>query len=183
MGRKRTLSLLDGASSGSADNPPIASVSRIRNPLFFCAFHKMQRHQPAIGGPVGDSPVPPQGRLARPANRSGGGSGWSGVSLCKQGEPDRTGDLLRVGRPGWRTGGIPRSFQGSGSSPDLPVGGAAVRPQYGHPTQASGKPTARSVCLSPKRYFYPLIRAKARALRHASRPAPQKPLAFSDIPN
>ena len=34
-------------------------------------------------------PVPSQGRLARPAIRSGGGSGWSGISLCKQGEPDR----------------------------------------------------------------------------------------------
>ena len=50
-------------------------------------------------------PVPSHGRLARPAIRSGGGSGWSGISLCKQGGRTAIGDLLRVGRPGWRTGG------------------------------------------------------------------------------
>ena len=72
-------------------------------------------------------PVPSHGRLARPAIRSGGGSGWSGISLRKQGGRTGSGDLLRVGRPGWRTGGDTQVVPGIGTSPDLPAGGAAVR--------------------------------------------------------
>jgi len=114
-------------------------------------------------------PVPSQGRLARPAIRSGGGSGWSGISLCNRGSRTAIGGLLRARRPGWRAGGDTQAVPGIGTSPDLPVGGAAVRPEHGHPTQASGKLSARSVLSSSKRYFCLLIRAKARALRHASR--------------
>ena len=60
------------------------------------------------------SPSRRTGRLARPANRSGGGSGWSGVRRCEPTEPDRTGDLLRVIRPGWRAGGDTQVVLGIG---------------------------------------------------------------------
>lgn len=85
MGRKRTLSLLDGASSGSADNPPIASISRIHNPLFFCAFQKLQRHQPAKAGACG--------RLS-PSRRKGGSLGRRTEAAAGAEGAGRTGTIF-----------------------------------------------------------------------------------------
>ena len=74
----------------TATHPPIVSISRASNLLTPRIFQKTQRHQPSWPGPAPIIvPVPSQGRLARPAIRSGGGSGWSGISLCKQMRPDR----------------------------------------------------------------------------------------------
>jgi hypothetical protein len=94
-----------------------------------------------------------------------GGSVWSGMapsisypSGCAAG-PQRSGS----GRP-------PRSGDGAARAPALPprASGKGLRPPLvrGNTScDAFGKPCARSVRLSPKRYSLSKIRAKARTLR------------------
>ena len=129
-----------------------------------------------------------------PEQRHFRAAGWLRATLVSSrrrearsaGDPKRRrermerGLAVRTGGPDrirWPREGRPAGVEGRGgypgrsrtaSSGSLPAGGAAVRPEYGHPTQASGKPAARSVCLSPKRYS--LISSGRRPGRSATPP-------------
>ena len=76
-------------------------------------------------------------------SRATGTSRGCGPGQSQQGRRDHTsGCGCRR-----RVGGDTRPVQGRRRRRLLPAGGAAVRPEHGHPTQAPGKPSARGVSL------------------------------------
>ena len=118
--------------------------SRPRIPQPFQHPHRFPDRSSRPGPTVCHTPpVPLHGGLVRPATLQATGADGAGSGLKG---PSTLDHRLRVRDWGQGSRGIlDRSRTGRRSS--LPAGGAAVRPEYGHPTQASGKPSARSVCL------------------------------------
>jgi len=127
--------------ASTADNPPIASISRATNPLIPLRFPEIQRPQPAIARPA--PRLPPfrrrEGRRALRSCRGGNGMSGRGSNLDAQqfaGRPSglkpatsssrrKPGRAASVRPPQERAmGGEPAPFRGSGSQgSDPPAGG------------------------------------------------------------
>ena len=108
----------------------------------------LHRSSRLTSGPCNSPPVPLHGGLVRPATLQAAGADGAGLKATLSGFRV-SGRPCQPGiRPAFNTGSrgiLDRS--GTGRRSSLPAGGAAVRPEHGHPTQAPGKPPARSVSL------------------------------------
>ncbi len=87
-------------------------------------------------------PRPVARRARKACDLASDGSGGSGV----EGPQVASDRVARIGFNNTGSRGI-LGRSGTGRRPRPPAGGAAVRPEHGHPTQAPGKPAARSVAL------------------------------------
>ena len=163
----------------SADNPPTPNISRAANLLISPAFKKIQRHQPALGSRRPRLPLVPSqgGSLGRRSEAAAGADGAGSRCANRGAGPGPVASGGSAGRGGG-PGGIPRPFE------DCLVGQPARRRRCGkartRPPDASFRKTSRAERLSfAETVFSTLIRAKARALRHASRSTARKRAAPS----
>ncbi len=99
----------------TASHPPPARRFRPTNPLFLRAIARQPASSPSRRKNRPHNPprpVAPGGSLGRRTEAAAGAEG-AGLAVKAAG-PDRTGDLLRVIRPGWRTGGDTQVVPGIG---------------------------------------------------------------------
>ncbi len=163
---------------GNARYSPIASTSRTAKSLIPPIFPKKQRPYPAVAG--ARPRLPPSrrkgGSLGRRSEAAAGADGAGRDGAIRTRRPEG----CNAPRPWDRE--QPPSDPGDGRRRPCPRRADRVTCQQQATAPARRKPAARSVCLSPKRYSNSLIRAKARALRHASHNRPGNSAAPTPAP-